>query len=87
MGNSLFGSRAVPGSIPAELTEHPMVRHNNVTAPTQGRYREIPERLGDSSHRNDIQFGTEPKCYTEPRLIQPSTILWDSKVYLQAEYY
>jgi len=63
MENSLFGSGAVPGSIPAELTEHPMVRYNNVTAPTEGRYREIPERFGDSSHRNEIQFRTEPKRY------------------------
>ena len=65
MGNSLFGSRALPGSIRAELTEHPMVRYNNVTAPTEERYCEIPERLGDSSHRNDIQFGTETKGYIQ----------------------
>ena len=64
MGNSLFGSRAVPGNIPGEVTEHPMVRYNSVTAPTEGRYREIPERFGDSSHRNDIQFRTEPKRYS-----------------------
>jgi len=65
MGNSLFGSRAMPGSNAAELTEHPMVRYNSVTAPTEGRYREIPERFGDSSHRNDIQlFRTEPKRYS-----------------------
>jgi len=63
MGNSLFRSRAVPGSNPAELTEHPMVRYNNVTAPTEGRYREIPERFGDSSHCNDIQLKTDPKRY------------------------
>ena len=62
-GNSLFGSRAVLGSIPAELTKHPMVRYNNVMAPTEERYREILERLADSSHRNDIQFGTEPNRY------------------------
>ena len=65
MENSLFGSRAVPGNIPAELTEHPMVRYNYVTAPTEEIYREIPERLGDSSHRNDIQFGTETKGYIQ----------------------
>jgi len=32
-------------------------------APTEERYREILERLADSSHRNDIQFGTEPNRY------------------------
>ena len=63
MGNSLFGSRAVQGSNPAELTEHSMMRYNNVTARTEERYREIPERFGDNSHRNDIQFGTKPKRY------------------------
>ena len=59
-----FNSHAVPGSIPAELTERLMVRHNNVTAATEERYHEIPERLGDSSHRDDIEYATEPKRYT-----------------------
>jgi len=42
---TLFGSRAVPGNIPGEVTEHPMVRYNNVTAPTEVIYREIPNDL------------------------------------------
>jgi len=62
MGNSLFGSCAVPSRIQAELTEHPVVRYrpNNVQAPTEERCHEIPEQFGDSNRRSGIQCGAEP---------------------------